>query len=320
MPSSKNKKRNKIVLLTGASGFIGRHAIPCLLKRNYIVHAIAHRSKLRIIKNKQLIWHKCDLLQSEVREQLISQIKPSHLLHFAWYLDHKKYWTSAENLNWAQASICLLRHFAENGGRRVVCAGTCAEYDWNYGLCSEYLTPLNPATLYGICKNSLHLIFSKYASIAGLSYAWGRIFSVFGPYERQERLVPSVISSLLKNRIMRCTNGNQIRDYLHVEDVAAAFVALLDSDITGPVNIASGKPVALKDLVALIASKLKKKTLIRFTKQSSTKRNIQLLTASVNRLQNEVRWQNRFSLEQGLMHTITWWKKQDLNKRRRQSN
>lgn len=87
-----------------------------------------------------------------------------------------------------------------------------------------------------------------------MSAAWGRIFHLFGPHEPPGRLVPAVVMALLKGEPARCTHGRQIRDFLHVEDVAAAFVALLTSDVRGTVNIGSGEPISLRHLVTRLAA------------------------------------------------------------------
>lgn len=221
----------KRILITGASGFIGRHCVPLLLKKGYEVHAVGRRTTGVEVTGAH--WHAADLLDAKQMEGLVADVKASHLVHFAWYSVPGEYWTSHENLRWVQASLELLRLFARHGGERVVMAGTCAEYDWNYGYCSEGFTPLSPRTLHGVCKHSLERIVTSYAALAGISAAWGRIFSLFGPHEHPSRLVPSVIYSLLRREQVNCSHGNQIRDYLYVEDVASAFVALLESTLQG---------------------------------------------------------------------------------------
>ena len=299
----------KRVLLTGASGFIGQHTIPFLIKKGYEIHAIDISKKpLHIIKNKKLFWHKCDLQNYSQQKILFAKIKPTHLLHFAWYAVPGKYWTSLENIKWVQASLELAMNFHKSGGKRAVFAGTCAEYDWNYGYCSEGITPTNPQTLYGTCKNSLQQILAQFSKQTGISSAWGRIFFLYGPYEARTRLVPSVIISLLKDEPTRCTHGNQIRDFLHVEDVASAFVSLLQSNVEGPVNIASGQPVALKTIIYTIAELLKKRHLVKLGVLPTPENEPPFLVADVRKLNQQVGWKPKITLEAGLKSTIEWWK------------
>jgi len=299
----------KKVLLTGASGFIGQHTIPFLIKKGYEVHAVDIVKKpSHIIKSKKLLWHECDLLNHKQQKVLFAEIKPTQLLHFAWYAVPGKYWTSYENLKWVQASLELAINFHQSGGERAIFAGTCAEYDWNYGYCSEEITPLKPATLYGACKNSLHEMLKHFSNQTKRSYAWGRIFFLYGPNEHPNRLISSIVCSLLKGKPARCSHGNQIRDFLYVEDVASAFVSLLESKVESAVNIASGVPVSIKEVVSKIAEKLGRSDLIRLGAIPVNSSEPPLLVADAGRLINEVGWKPKYDLDSGLEQTIQWWK------------
>lgn len=296
----------KRVLLTGGSGFVGRHCLASLLAAGYHVHAVFSKRSVQFDMLPVVQWHQADLLDKLQVETLVAQVKPTHLLHLAWNVHPGKYWTDPENLSWVQASLHLLQNFAVHGGQRAVMAGTCAEYDWSYGYCVEEVTPLKPTTLYGTCKHALQLMMQAYAVQANLSAAWGRIFFLYGPYEYPTRLVASVIRALGAGESARCSHGQQIRDFLYVQDVADAFVALLDSDVTGPVNIASGEPVNLKEVIYKIAAHFNRFDLIELGAIPAIN-DPPLLLASVQRLQNEVKWQPKYNLKDGIKQTVNWW-------------
>jgi len=177
----------KKVLVTGASGFIGRNAVLELLNHDYEVHGL----DLFAFNDcpEEVIWHKSDLFDNDQQKQVFKSINPTDLLHFAWYAQPGKFWNSCENLRWVKASIDLIHNFVQNGGKRAVFAGTCAEYDLNEQLLSEEANRMVPSTLYGTCKNSLQQIFSSYCQQEGVSYSWGRIFFLYGPNEKSQRLV-----------------------------------------------------------------------------------------------------------------------------------
>jgi nucleoside-diphosphate-sugar epimerase len=202
----------------------------------------------------------------------------------------------------------LLRAFAKYGGRRSVMAGTCAEYDWNYGICSESSTPLAPRTIYGECKHSLQKMADAFSREAALSSAWGRIFFLFGPHEHPDRLVSSVIRSLLLGEVARCTTGEQERDFLYVERAASAFVALLESAVEGPVNIASGRAISVKELVTKIGERIGRGDLIRYGDRTTPANDPPRLLADVTRLREEVGWRVANSLDADLEAAIAWWK------------
>ena len=117
-----------------------------------------------------------DLLAPGLAEALVREVRPTHLLHLAWYAEHHAYWTAPQNLDWVGASLRLVRAFAEQGGTRAVLAGTCAEYDWTQGVCVEGATPIRPRGLYGVAKDAVRRVVEAFAAGAGLSAAWGRIF------------------------------------------------------------------------------------------------------------------------------------------------
>jgi nucleoside-diphosphate-sugar epimerase len=297
------------ILLTGGTGFVGRHCPLLLAARGYEVHATTSRPPAD--QSGPVRWYQVDLLDAAQVREVIAAVRPTHLLHFAWYVAHGLYWTTPANLDWVRASVTLLQAFAEAGGQRVVMAGTCAEYDWRYGYCSEGVTPLCPSTLYGTAKHALQLLLEAYAQQANLSAAWGRLFFLYGPDEAAGRLVPSVVQALLRREPVGCTHGRQVRDFLHVADAAAAFVALLDQDVRGPLNIASGAPVALREVIATVASQLGGEGLVHYGSRPSPPDDPPLLVADVRRLREEIGWQPTYDLANGLADTISWWRERE---------
>jgi len=296
----------KRVLLTGATGLIGRHCLPTLLAQGYEVHTVSTRAASTHPPGAHA--HQADLLDPAQVAALLASLQPSHLLHLAWYTQPRAYWTSLENIRWVQASLGLLQAFVAHGGQRVVMAGSCAEYDWSYGYCTEHITPLRPATLYGKAKHTLQLLEDAFADQVQISAAWGRLFFLYGPYEHPERLVAAVTRALLQGQPARCSHGNQIRDFLYVQDAADAFVALLASDVQGPVNIASGAPITLKQIIYSIADMLAQRSLVQLGALPNPANEPPLLVANTDRLANEVGWHPAYDLERGLEQTVLWWK------------
>jgi len=295
----------KRVLITGATGCIGRHALPTLVAHGWEVHAV---SSPDVAASNDVVWHQADLLDQEQIRRLLKRVAASHLLHLAWYIAPGRWATAPENFAWVQSSLELLRGFQREGGSRIVGAGSCLEYDWNYGYCSEVRTPCTPHTAYGVCKHALQTLTSALTAGTDVTSAWGRVFFLYGPYEHPDRLVASVIRSLLSGEPARCSHGNQIRDYLFAQDVADALVALLESTLAGPINIASGQPLALKELVMRIGRLLGRTDLIRLGAIPAAATDMPLVVADVTRLSGELGWQPRFDLDRGLEQTIAWWR------------
>jgi len=292
----------KKVLVTGARGLIGRHCLPLLLRQGFEVHGTSSQSSEFEIPGVHM--HLINLLDEAQIKKVIQTVRPSHLLHLAWMTTRSSFWSSPDNHQWVESSLSLMRYFKEYGGARAVFSGTCAEYDWSYGLCSEKTTPLNPATVYGRSKKELF----QSLQTQELNWAWGRVFHLYGPYEPPKKLIASVILSLLKGEKALCSHGNQIRDFLHVKDVASAFSALVDGSLQGVLNIASGIPVTLKSLCLKVGEKLNAAENILFGALPPALNDPPLLTADVKRIYNELHWRPSLNLDQGLDETIQWWK------------
>lgn len=289
------------VMLTGATGLIGRYTLDALLAQGHEVHAVARAPGA---KGGGAIWHEADLLEGSA---VVEEIAPEILVHLAWYAEHGKFWTSPENVRWVEASLALLRAFAAAGGRRAVIAGTCAEYEWSREVYNED-APLHPATLYGAAKHGLHVVSGAFAEQAGISLAWGRVFFLYGPFEAPGRFVPSIVLPLLRGEPAPMTEGSQRRDLMHAADVGAAFAALADGGVTGAVNIASGSDVTLREVAELIAQELDRRQLLQVGASPMRPGEPPALIADVGRLRDEVGWSPALGLRDGLADAIAWWR------------
>jgi nucleoside-diphosphate-sugar epimerase len=228
-------------------------------------------------------------------------------MHLAWVTQPGVFATAPNNVDWLVASLQLMRAFHESGGQRIVMSGTCAEYDWSDGYCSEATTPLNPSTLYGRCKLAMQSTLDAYSRQTGLSSAWGRLFFIYGPHAHPNRMPGAVINSLLRDEPALCSHGEQIRDFLHVRDVASALVALLDSELQGPINVASGQEVVIRDMVQQIADRLDRRHLLRLGALPQSAGDPPRIVADVRRLSSELAWRPALTLAAGLEDTLKWW-------------
>jgi nucleoside-diphosphate-sugar epimerase len=134
------------------------------------------------------------------------------------------------------------------------------------------------------------------------------VFFLYGPDEQPGRLVPSVVRSLLGGESVPASDGEQIRDFLHVSDVADGFASLLASDVCGPVNIASGEAVTVRTVIETIARSVGRPELIRWGALERGPGDPDVLLADVARLRDEVGFVPRITLEEGLMTTVDWWR------------
>lgn len=278
-------------IVTGASGFIGSHVVEQLKAAGDEVHAFDSR--------------RVDLLRDRAAmREALRKIGATHLIHCAWTAAPGKYQHDPANHDWLSATIELVSAFIDAGGRRVVVAGTCAEYDPRFGRAREGTTPLAPATPYAVCKDMTRRILEG----MNASLAWARVFFPYGPREHRDRLTSYVARTLLSGGTAEVSAGTQVRDFLHVRDVAEAFAAIARSDAVGPINVASGIPVALRDFLTRLGRALGAGDRIAFGARPMRSDEPPLQVGDNRRLRAETDWSPQFDLDSGIADTAAWWK------------
>jgi len=299
------------ILVTGAGGFIGSHVVREVLKDGHAVVAVLRpgesSERLTDCLDSVSLVH-CDLNDGQAVRKLVAETQPVKALHLAWYVETGKYWQARENLDCVRMSLGLAQALADAGCTRFVGTGTCAEYDWDYGVFTEDVTPLRPRSLYGISKNATREILQAFCAQTAMGFAWARLFLLYGPMEAQERLIPYVILSLLKREAAKCTRGEQRRDFLYVEDAAAAMWAVAKSDFSGAVNVGSGQALKVRTIVETIARLLQREAHLALGALPTDPEEPPLLQADVHRLANVVGWKPSFTFEEGLAKTCEWWR------------
>ena len=303
------------VLITGASGFLGRPVLQALSDQGYELHAVARQPCSELTGTA--CWHYLDLRDSVQVEALVHKVKPQELIHLAWYTEPGRFFTDPVNVDWLQASITLLQAFVLSGGSRALIAGTCAEYDWRHGSCVEDVTPLLPNTVYGKCKHALFNVAAAVAETSGLSVVWPRLFFLYGPFENPKRFVSSMITDLLAGRAAECRQGRLQRDYMFAPDAGKALAALLQSDFEGAVNVATGESVELGTIATQISNMLGVPRLLRINDVEPSGRD-RIVVADTQRLTRVLPEWTPAELNEGLSETLAWWRN-EVNHRQRRS-
>ena len=294
------------VLLTGATGFIGSQVARALVAEGAKVVAIdredgANSERLRDIATRLCIVQ-VDLNDDARVARLIDEHRPTTCIHLAWYAVPRDYLTSAENLSLVASSLKLARLLADAGCERFVAAGTCFEYDTSQGTLDEASRTL-PRHLYSTCKLALFQMLQRFSDDRGLSFAWPRFFYQYGPFEQEGRLVPAVLGALLRGEQAKVSSGEQVRDFLHVADVATAVCKVASSSLTGAINIGSGEGVSVRTLVETLAEECERPELVLYGAIPQRAGDPARVVADNAKLRS-TGWAPKFDLRAGLRDTV----------------
>ena len=257
------------VLLTGASGFVGRQVMTALLARNVNVRLIlrAGREPPRFgsIDAKSIIWSD-DVFaqQDEWWDQHLTGIDT--IIHCAWYAEPGQYLQSEKNLVCMNGTIRMATAAARNSVTRFVGIGTCFEYDLDKGFL-DIDTPLRPQSIYAGTKAATYLVLNQLLKLYGVSFSWARLFYLFGEGEDRRRLFPFVHEKLQGGLEVELTEGTQIRDYLDVKEAGEQIAQLALSSHQGPANICSGTPQTVRQICESIADQYGLRHLLKFGKR-----------------------------------------------------
>lgn len=287
----------KKVLLTGGTGLIGTQTIPYLINAGFKVYVMTTSCNKQSTSNATYI--KVNLFDKDKVNKLLNDIKPEYLLHYAWL--STGLFNDNINFDFLTSSIDLLKAFHKNGGKRVVMAGTYAEYGYHDAILYENM-PADPINVYSRCKDFVRQIATSYCLNNNISFGWGRIFSAFGKETDPRRLTSDVINHLSANKIVTIRSGSLIRDYIYTKDIAAAFVSFLNSQVEGIVNICSGKGTSIHDYVMIIANTMGKEHLVKFEEQASFQQ--KCVVGSPYRLNNEVGFVPKYNIKDAIKEIV----------------
>ncbi len=256
------------VLLTGATGFVGRQVLRALGDHGVRVRAVVREGKQdqlsdqgaieTVVTTPDLFAESADWWANVCKDKDIDTV-----IHVAWYAVPGKYLQSAKNLDCLTGTLQLAKGAARVGVRRFIGIGTCFEYDLTGGMLSVD-SPLRPLTPYAGAKAAAFMALSQWLPQQDVEFAWCRLFYLHGEGEDARRLVPYLRAKLMAGEPAELTSGNQIRDFLDVREAGRMIVETALSSKQGPINICSGIPITVRQFAEQIADECGRRDLLKF--------------------------------------------------------
>jgi len=254
------------VLLTGATGFVGRQVLQALGKQGVQVRVVIRedtQARLAVLDNVEEIIKTPDIFFESADWWADSCKGINTVIHSAWYAEPGQYLQSAKNIDCLTGSLQLAKGAAKAGVRRLIGIGTCFEYDLTGGVLSVE-TPLHPLTPYAGTKAAAFMALSQWLPAQGIEFAWCRLFYLYGQGEDTRRLVPYLRAKLEAGEPAELTSGNQIRDFLDVTQAGRMIAEVALSKQQGPINICSGTPITVRQLAEQVADEYDRRDLLKF--------------------------------------------------------
>jgi dTDP-6-deoxy-L-talose 4-dehydrogenase (NAD+) len=256
----------KNILLTGATGFLGKQIIKNLCKFNVnIIPVVRSGNEKFLIKNHKIkkIIYSPDIFKENENWWTETCKNIDTIIHTAWHVKPGDYLESPKNIDCLTGTLNLAKGAVNSSVSRFVGIGTCFEYDLTLGKLF-YNTPLKPKTSYGSAKATLFTFLSHWLPKHSVNFAWCRLFYLYGEGENKNRLIPYIRERLDSNKQVELSKGNQIRDYLDIAVAGKIITEVSLGSQVGPINICSGIPITIKQIASNIANIQGKQHLLKF--------------------------------------------------------
>ncbi|TWF53359.1 NAD-dependent epimerase/dehydratase family protein [Neorhizobium alkalisoli] len=254
------------VLLTGATGFVGRQILRALADAGTSVRAVVREgseSRLPADVSIEKIIASPDIFSESAAWWQAACEGIDTVVHAAWYAEPGQYLQSPRNLDCLEGSLEMAKGAAEARVRRFIGIGTCFEYDLSLGMLKTD-APIRPTTPYAGAKAATFMALSQYLPLRHVDFAWCRLFYLYGEGEDARRLVPYLHQKLSVGEPVDLTSGNQIRDFVDVAEAGRQIAAVALGETKGPVNICSGIPITVRQMAERIADEYGRRDLLRF--------------------------------------------------------
>ena len=294
------KKKTKILII-GGSGYLGFNLIRKLNKKKFLITSVSRKKSQERKKIKNIKYIKCDISKKKELKKIKKDFEI--VFNFCGNVDHKNKMNTIRNH--FISSKNLVNHFEKSDLKKFFQIGSGLEYKRTNKSHNEG-DKLEPKGYYGLAKKKASLYCLKKFYANGFPATILRLYQIYGPSQDLNRLMPQAIFSLKRNRIFRCSHGEQYRDFLFIDDLTNIFKKLIKTKkkIKGEeFNIGSGQPMKVKKILKLIQNKIKKGKIL-YGVIKLRKDEPMYLSPHINKISKFLNWKPKVNLTKGIAKTI----------------
>lgn len=299
-------------LVTGASGHLGAALTRRLVEQgNRVVVLVRPQSALWRLDG---VLDRIEVLRADMADlsavaAMIRTFAPQVTFHLAWSGVTGHYRNDVEQITGnVTNSLALFELVRAAGCACWIGVGSQAEYGYADGVLTEEVSP-EPVTAYGVAKLCVGLLTRKLCELAGMRYVWLRLLAVYGPRDDERHLIPTVIRQLLARQVPALTLGEQIWDYLYIDDAVEAITAVaMDDAAEGMYNLGSGDACTVRRLVERLRDAIDPALPLGFGAVPYRPDQVMHLRADISRLRAVTGWTPRVGLDEGLRRTVAWYR------------
>lgn len=284
------------ILVTGASGFIGRAFCHEAIQRGHQILALARDPAAKIAPEVQIA---AGSLADTPWEQ-VAVFAPDAALHLAWIAEPGVYLNSPENEVWLEQSKIWFSRLIDFGVPYLIGTGTCIEYGPSSEPLDERTSPLAPQFAYSKAKVALYEWLS---GLTGADWAWFRVFYPYGAGEHPNRYTSMMARQLREGRTLSMNTPQSVRDYIEIRDVVSAMCQAIETRATGALNIGTGCGVTIREIAQELARLLGVDANLVQDNTSAAPDPMPCILANATRLV-QTGWKTRISLSEGLQRLI----------------
>lgn len=305
----------KKILVTGATGFIGKNLVESLKEKFEVYALILDEKEKNIIPQiDYILWKTFFDRENEIKTLDGKKLgKIDTVIHLASYgvnpKDNDIDKMIESNINLTKDLILNLERVS---CKNIIFTGSGFEYGDKGKVKLKEDMELNPFSLYGATKVSAFLIGKKLCESLGINYINLRLFNIFGEYEGSNRLIPQIINNYLEGKELNFTAGNQVRDYLYIKDIIEVYEMILEKNIYNneTYNVCSSEEVTIKEFITKVADIIGiNKDSLKFGTIPSRKEEALYIVGDNSKLKRDFDWNRKYSYEFGIKNIYDFFQK-----------